>query len=103
VSESLNNCGDGQNPKQRLAKEAEVRSRRFDGGARGKPRSNARRAGACRDDDTDGPSDDSRSEAELFEALCEDRRKDCAEEPTHSTSSKLLAAALRLESITPRT
>ena len=78
MSESLNHSGDGQDPEHWLAKEAEVRGRRFDRRARGKPRSNTRRAGGCRDDDTDGPSDDSRSEAELLEALCEDRRKDCA-------------------------
>lgn len=97
MSKSLDHCGDGQNPEQWLAKEAEVRGRRFDRRARGKPRSNTGRAGACRDDDTYGPSDDSRSEAEPLEALCEDRRKDCAEEPTHSASLKVLAVALKCE------
>jgi hypothetical protein len=97
MSESLNDCGDRQDPKQWLAKEAEVRSRRFYRRARGEPRSDTCRPGTCRDDDTGGPSDDSRFKAEPFETLCGDRWKDCSEEPTHSISSRVLAVALKYE------
>lgn len=95
MSEPLNDRRNGKNPEQWLAKEAEVRCRWFDRRAGREPRPNTCRAGGRRDDDTDGPTDDSRSKAELFEALCEDRRQDCTKESTHSASLNMLAATMK--------
>lgn len=95
MSKSLNHRGNGQDPEQWLAKEAEVRCRWFDRRAGREPRPNTRCAGAGRDDDADGPSNDSCPEAEFLEALCEDRGKNCAKESTHPTSLRMLAAAMK--------
>jgi hypothetical protein len=74
VSESLDHGGNGKDPEQWLAEETEIGGRWFDRRATGEPRTDTRGTGTRRDDDTDGPSNDSCSEAEPFEALSEDRR-----------------------------
>jgi hypothetical protein len=66
MSEALDHGGNRQDPEQRLTEEAEIGSGWFDRRGTGEPRTNTRGTSTRRDDDTNGPSDESRSEAEPF-------------------------------------